>query len=181
MGRFHTYSLGNILEIARQRPDATRVAGLYAWNQLGRRVKKGDRGIRILAPMIGSRRKSDTEAEKDVRTQNRPVLVGFRSVYVFDVAQTEGKELPKIVSTVSGEVGEYRERLIDFTISQGIQIEFKEHLPGFGDELRRQNRLAPRAGKRGRVQHLGSRARARDVAQSGAPDRNHQNRPRDRS
>ena len=54
MGRFHNYSFGNILEIARQKPDATRVAGLYAWNQLGRKVKKGERGIRILAPVIGS-------------------------------------------------------------------------------------------------------------------------------
>jgi len=53
MSRFHTYSFGNILEIARQRPEASRVAGLYAWNQLGRRVKKGERGIRILAPIIG--------------------------------------------------------------------------------------------------------------------------------
>jgi hypothetical protein len=65
MGRFHTYSFGNILEIARQRPDATRVAGLYAWNQLGRKVKKGERGIRILAPVIGIRRRKDEEAEKD--------------------------------------------------------------------------------------------------------------------
>ena len=40
MGRFHNYSFGNILEIARQMPTATRVAGLYAWNQLGRKVKK---------------------------------------------------------------------------------------------------------------------------------------------
>ena len=55
MGKFHNYSFGNILEIARQKPDATRVAGLYAWNQLGRKVMKGQRGIRILAPMIGSR------------------------------------------------------------------------------------------------------------------------------
>ena len=44
MGRFHSYSFGNILEIARQRPDATRVAGLYAWNQLGRKVMKGQKG-----------------------------------------------------------------------------------------------------------------------------------------
>jgi|SRR5450756_1424741 len=44
MGRFHNYSFGNILEIARQRPDAQRVAGLYAWNQLGRKVKKGEHG-----------------------------------------------------------------------------------------------------------------------------------------
>ena len=50
MGRFHNYSFGNILEIARQKPDATRVAGLYAWNQLGRKVKKGERGIRVSPP-----------------------------------------------------------------------------------------------------------------------------------
>jgi hypothetical protein len=45
MGRFHNYSFGDILEIARQRPDTARVAGMYSWNQLGRRVKKGERGI----------------------------------------------------------------------------------------------------------------------------------------
>ena len=56
MGRFHNYSFGNILEIARQKPDATRVAGMYAWNQLGRKVIKGQKGIRILAPMIGIRK-----------------------------------------------------------------------------------------------------------------------------
>ena len=78
MGRFHTYSFGNILEIARQKPDATRVGGLYAWNQLGRKVKKGERGIRILAPVIGIRGKKDEEAEKDIRTQNHAVLVGCR-------------------------------------------------------------------------------------------------------
>ncbi len=46
MSRFRNYSFGNVLEIARQRPDATRVAGLYAWNQLGRKVKKGEKGKR---------------------------------------------------------------------------------------------------------------------------------------
>ena len=45
MGKFHSYSFGNTLEIARQMPDASRVAGMYAWNQLGRRVKKGEKGI----------------------------------------------------------------------------------------------------------------------------------------
>ena len=86
MGRFHNYSFSNILEIARQKPDATRVAGLYAWNQLGRKVMKGQKGIRILAPMIGSRKKKDSEAErsKDPAAVNTPVLVGFRAVYVFD-------------------------------------------------------------------------------------------------
>jgi N-terminal domain of anti-restriction factor ArdC len=84
MGRFHSYSLGNILEIARQRPSATRVAGMYAWNQLGRRINKGEKGIRILAPMIGIRRKKDSEAEKDITKQNQPVLVGFRTAHVFE-------------------------------------------------------------------------------------------------
>jgi hypothetical protein len=122
MGRFHNYSFGNILEIARQKPDATRVAGLYAWNQLKRRVKKGERGIRILAPVIGIKRKKDEEVEKDIRTQNHGVLVGFRSAYVFDVSQTDGEELPELSTKVSGDVGERRERLIDFVIAQGIFI-----------------------------------------------------------
>ena len=47
MGKFHSYSFGNILEIARQMPSASRVAGMYAWNQLGRRVKKGQKGIQV--------------------------------------------------------------------------------------------------------------------------------------
>jgi N-terminal domain of anti-restriction factor ArdC len=84
MSRFHNYSFGNILEIARQRPDATRVAGMYAWNQLGRKVKKGERGIRILAPIVGVKRKKDEEAEKDITKQNTRVLVGFRNAYVFE-------------------------------------------------------------------------------------------------
>ncbi len=133
MGRFHNYSFGNILEIARQKPNATRVAGLYAWNQLGRKVRKGERGIRILAPMIGIRRKKDSEAEKDITRQNQPVLVGFRNAYVFDVSQTEGAELPALTERVKGEVGAYRERLIDFTIAQGIQLEFKDSIaPALG-------------------------------------------------
>ncbi len=118
---------------ASQRPDATRVAGLYGWNQLGRKVKKGERGIRILAPVIGVRRKKDVEAEKDIRTQNQAVLVGFRSAYVFDVSQTEGKELPELSERVTGDVGEYRERLVDFVTAQAITLEFKESIaPALG-------------------------------------------------
>ena len=133
MGRFHNYSFGNILEIARQKPDATRVAGLYAWNQLGRKVKKGERGIRILAQVIGIRRKKDEEVEKDIRTQNQAVLVGFRAAYVFDVSQTEGTELPEFSERVSGDAGEYRDRLVDFVIGQGIELEFRESIaPALG-------------------------------------------------
>ena len=57
---------------------------MYAWNQLGRKVKKGEKGIRILAPIIGIKRKKDEEAEKDITKQNTRVLVGFRNAYVFD-------------------------------------------------------------------------------------------------
>jgi hypothetical protein len=70
--------------LALQKPDATRVAGFYARHQLGRKVKKGEHGIRILAPMIGVRRKKDEEAEKDIRTQNQAVLVGLCAAYVFE-------------------------------------------------------------------------------------------------
>jgi antirestriction protein ArdC len=132
MSRFHNYSFGNILEIARQKPSATRVAGLYTWNQLGRRVKKGEKGIRILAPIIGFRRKQQEEAEKDITKQNAPVLVGFRAVYVFDISQTEGAELPEH-ATVSGDVGENRDRLIAFVHAQGIELEFNERIaPAMG-------------------------------------------------
>jgi N-terminal domain of anti-restriction factor ArdC len=133
MGRFHRYSLSNCLEIARQMPSATRVAGLYAWNQLGRKVKKGSKGIRILAPMVGIRRKKDSETEKDITKQNEPVLVGFRPAYVFDVSMTEGNPLPELEDRVTGDVGVYRERLIDFILTQGIELEFKDTIaPALG-------------------------------------------------
>ncbi|HZY61674.1 MAG: DUF1738 domain-containing protein [Acidobacteriales bacterium 59-55] len=132
MSRFHNYSFGNILEIARQKPDATRVAGMYAWNQLGRRVKKGEKGIRILAPIIGIKRKPKEEAEKDITKQNRAVLVGFRAAYVFDVSQTDGAELPAM-HEVSGDVGENRDRLLLFIEKQGIELVFTEKIaPALG-------------------------------------------------
>jgi hypothetical protein len=83
MARFHSYSFGNILQIARQRPTATRVAGIRAWNELGRFVKKGEKGIQILAPIIGHRRKRDA-AEQEHDAKPAPTLIGFRAVYVFD-------------------------------------------------------------------------------------------------
>ena len=79
---------------ALQRPDATRVAGFWKWKDFGRSVKKGEKGIRILAPIVGVVRKPDAEAEKDITKQNTRKVVGFRNTYVFDVSQTEGVELP---------------------------------------------------------------------------------------
>jgi antirestriction protein ArdC len=127
MARFHNYSFGNILAIARQKPTATNVAGMFTWNQLGRRVKKGEKGIQILAPMIGTRRKRQEDAEQDGTGKSAPVLVGFRAVYVFDVSQTEGAELPA-PATVTGEAGTHLDRLIDFVQQQGIELEYNERI-----------------------------------------------------
>ena len=132
MSRFHSYSFGNVLEIARQRPTATKVAGMYAWNQLGRRVKKGEKGIRILAPIIGIKRKPEVEAEKDITKQNTRVLVGFRNAYVFDVEQTEGVELPAM-REVYGDVGENHDRIVSFIERQGIELVYTEKIaPALG-------------------------------------------------
>ena len=94
MSRFHNYSFGNVLEIARQMPTATRVAGFWTWKNLGRSVNAGAKGIRILAPIVGVKRKKDSEAEKDITTQNTRALLGFRNAYVFDISQTNGVDLP---------------------------------------------------------------------------------------
>ncbi|HEY0758767.1 MAG TPA: ArdC-like ssDNA-binding domain-containing protein [Acidisarcina sp.] len=131
MGRFHAYSFGNILLIARQKPDAERVAGMYAWNQLGRRVVRGQKGIGILAPMIGASRKKEQE-QGDAENANRPVLLGFRKVYVWDVAQTEGAPLPS-VAEVTGEVGSHLDHLRTFISSIGVELEYSEKIaPALG-------------------------------------------------
>jgi len=128
MSQFHNYSFQNILLIASQRPTATRVAGIRTWNGLGRRVRRGEKGIMIFAPMIGYRRKAsdaDQPEQGDAKTgKPEPRLTGFRAVYVFDVAQTEGAELPELSSTISGEVGDKLERLAEFTASRGIKLEY---------------------------------------------------------
>jgi hypothetical protein len=130
MSRFHHYSFGNVMEIARQMPTATRVAGFFAWKQLGRFVKAGSKGIRILAPIVGVRRKTDQEvAKSDPIYPNKPVLVGFRSAYVFDISQTDGVDLPEM-REVSGDPGENLDRLTAFVRSHGIQLAYSDDLKG---------------------------------------------------
>jgi hypothetical protein len=136
MARFHAYSFGNILAIARQRPSATRVAGFYAWKEFGRFVKRGEKGIQILAPMVGQRRNKDSadrNSSPDDNAKPQPVLIGFRAVYVFDVAQTEGADLPEFEQNITGEVGAHRDRLIAFLDSQNIALEYNENIaPALG-------------------------------------------------
>src|SRR5258708_38839225 len=105
---------------------------MYAWNQLGRRVKKGEKGIRILAPIIGIKRKPDEEAEKDITKQNTRVLVGFRNAYVFAVEQTEGVDLPAMREDY-GHVGENHDRLLSFIDRKGIERGITEKIaPALG-------------------------------------------------
>lgn len=121
MSRFHDYSLNNTLLIAFQRPDATLVAGYTAWQkQFGRQVQKGEKAIKILAP---APYKEKVEIEKldpvtkmpiysddgkpiiEVQEVTRPA---FKVVNVFDVSQTEGREIPSLgVDELSGDVREY--------------------------------------------------------------------------
>ena len=132
MSRFHQYSFGNVLEIARQMPTATRVAGFWTWKNLGRSVNAGTKGIRILAPIVGVRRKKDIEAEKDITKQNERMLLGFRNAYVFDISQTNGVELPEM-ERVAGDPGENIERLTAFLNSKGIAVSYSEKIaPALG-------------------------------------------------
>ena len=132
ISRFHNYSFGNVLEIARQMPTATRVAGFWTWKNLGRSVNAGAKGIRILAPIVGVRRKRETEAEKDITRQNERMLLGFRNAYVFDISQTNGVELPEM-ERVAGDPGENIERLTAFLNSKGIAVSYSEKIaPALG-------------------------------------------------
>ena len=107
--------------IASQRPDATHVAGFQTWKQLGRFVKKGAKGILILAPVLLHK---DAEASDREEGTERPV-VHFRAVYVFDVADTDGKPLPEL-GNADGDPSGHTERLKEFIASRGIQLEYSD-------------------------------------------------------
>jgi len=87
MAKFRNYSFGNIMLIARQKPDATHVAGYRTWTTLGRFVRRGEKGIFILAPMVGNKRKKNETDNAEQNTdakETQPTLYGFRGVYVFE-------------------------------------------------------------------------------------------------
>jgi uncharacterized membrane protein len=129
MAVFRNYSLPNQMAIARQRPTASRVAGMYAWNQLGRYVNKGEKGIAILAPVIGKRSKHVTTEPKEA---DKPLLLGFRRVYVWAQEQTHGLPLPEL-EQVTGDAGVYLERMREFVASEGITLEYTEEIaPALG-------------------------------------------------
>ncbi len=108
--RFYNYSYNNTILIMMQRPEASYVRGLKAWNQLGRYVRKGEKGIGILCPCI---RKVEVFAEpddinvyndKEGEKQTKKVISGFRVGYVYDISQTDGDDskLPVLVKGLAG-------------------------------------------------------------------------------
>jgi hypothetical protein len=140
MAIFRAYSFGNQMAIARQRPSATRVAGMYAWNQLGRFVNKGEKGIAILAPVIGKSSLRTQVADSNEENANKPALLGFRRVYVWDEAQTHGVPLPEL-EQVTGDAGVYLARMREYVHAQGIELEYSESIApaqgaAFGNSIR---------------------------------------------
>jgi len=127
---FHKYSMGNTMLIALQRPDASQVAGFKAWQQLGRQVRKGERSIKIMAPMAVKER-DETGEETGER------IVFFRSVPVFDIAQTHGEPLPEPPSEpITGDSHErYIAQLEEHARSLGYSVasEDLEHAGGYCD------------------------------------------------
>ena len=116
--RFHHYSPRNIWLIRFQKPEATRVAGFLRWKSLGRSVRKGERGIPILAPIFQKAEEDDGE---------NPKLVSFRVVYVFDISQTEGEPLPEPPEWKSPQRHvELQACLMAFAGQKGIRVNVKE-------------------------------------------------------
>jgi len=113
--RFHKYSWHNSLLICMQRPDATQVAGYRTWQKLGRQVRKGERGIVIFAPSPFHR-----EVEQPNGDTEQVDGIFFRAVHVFDVAQTDGDDLPTVdVPTIDTVADDLLSDLI-----RGVQISF---------------------------------------------------------
>lgn len=95
--KFYNYSFNNVMLILSQMPEATKVAGFKTWNEIGRKVKKGSKSIKILAPYIKNKEmivKNNETGEEE--KQVKKVLIGFYVVNVFDISQTEGKPLPTV-------------------------------------------------------------------------------------
>jgi hypothetical protein len=123
IGRFHKYSLHNLMLIVLQKPAATHVAGFHTWRKLGRHVHKGEKGITIFAPIL--QRKKEPEHETGVTVEE--VLLGYRTCEVFDVSQTEGKPLASI-GKVHGDARHHGDRLAAYALSLGIRLEYSEEI-----------------------------------------------------
>lgn len=139
--KFWKYSFHNQMLIMLQKRDATYVAGFYKWKEFSRWVKKGEHGIRILAPLI-VKAKGQKNGEEEI------TLKGFRAVSVFDASQTEGKELPSVFHSLKGSAPEgVFEKLLSFTKNQGYTIGFQEITDGSYGYLNKQKEIVLKLGE----------------------------------
>jgi len=117
--RFHRYSPNNVWLIMLACPHARMVAGFHKWRLMGRFVRRGEKGIPILAPMMVNKEDENGEKEK--------FLTGFRVVYVFDISQTDGEPLPEPPDWKSPEKNlELQEKLLSFAAENNIVVRFKQ-------------------------------------------------------
>ena len=140
MSKFHNYSFNNTLLIAMQKPDASLIAGFTAWkNQFQRNVKKGEKGIKIIAPspfkIKQETEKIDPQTQKPVIgrdgkpvTEEKEITIpAYKVVSVFDVSQTEGKELPNIaVDALTGDVEQYSDFFAALEKTSPVPIGFEK-------------------------------------------------------
>ena len=140
MSKFHNYSFNNTLLIAMQKPDASLIAGFTAWkNQFQRNVKKGEKGIKIIAPspfkIKQETEKIDPQTQKPVIgrdgkpvTEEKEITIpAYKVVSVFDVSQTEGKELPDIaVDALTGDVEQYSDFFAALKKTSPVPIGFEK-------------------------------------------------------
>lgn len=129
VSRFHDYSTNNVMLITMQRPDATLVAGFSTWkNSFHRYVKKGEKGIRIIAPMPVTVEKEQEKTDEygNVNLEKIKVTIPrFRAVTVFDISQTDGEPLPNInPKELSAEVSEYSAFLPALEKSSRVPISY---------------------------------------------------------
>ena len=118
MSKFWEYSYHNQLLIHYAKPDATRVAGFQTWRKLGRQVKKGAKAIRIVAPF--------TSLKVNEKSGKEEAVTYFSPVCVFDVAQTEGDELPDLVRLPGDDYREVLTTLMEFCEISGIKLDFEK-------------------------------------------------------
>ncbi len=128
MSKFHSYSFYNQCLIISQKPNASLVAGFNTWKNKGRHVKKGEHGIMILAPLIGKERKieidSDTWQEKEIETSSK--LYGFKAVYVFDVSQTQGKDIATYKDKLQGDPMAFIPKIESLINDKGVTLKYRE-------------------------------------------------------
>ena len=139
MAKFRAYSFSNVLLILKQCPNASRVAGYRTWQSFGRQVRKGEKGLLILAPIVRKR----TENADESSTDEVHRITGFHSVYVWDESQTAGDNLPQIGS-VTGDPSVYLERLETFVRTNGIALDYSADIaPAKGMAEREKITLLP--------------------------------------